>query len=136
MTTSDQLWKTTRIYDEERGIGVEWLWDEPPMERATHFRLLLPDATQDFTAYYEFDTDILMSQRPELSWNEAHRLASEDPLVQYRAFNIRREFDREAFVEVWHKLLAPRHPSSKVRVVYSEFELDRPSQGSEWSRSS
>ena len=129
--------KPSRIFDEESGMAVEWLWDEPPMERATHFRLELPTGeAQEFIASYEYEIGLLMRRRPELSVQEATQQASSDPRVEYRAFNIGLEFDQGRFVELWHRLLVLRFPGSKVRVIYSEFELPNSRQGSEWSKSS
>jgi len=88
MQSNDQS-LTTRIYDEESGLGVEWVRDEPPMERQVHFRLLLPNGSHAFTASYEFAIGLLMRERPELNAREASSLAGSDPPVEYRAFNVR-----------------------------------------------
>ena len=91
----------TRVFDEESGLGVQWMRDEPPMERATHFRLIFPGGERDFIGYYEYETGLLMRARPDLSFSEAMRLSADDRHVEYRAYNIRREFDRQRFVELW-----------------------------------
>ena len=127
---------TNRIYDEEGGLGVEWVRDEPPMERATHFRLVLPDLSRDFIASYEFSIGLLMRERPELSASEASRLAGSDHRVQFQASNIGGDFDRDKFVEVWHKLLANRNPELAVHVIYSEFRPGISGSHSEWRKSS
>ena len=101
---------TDRIYDEESGLGVEWVRDEPPMERATHFRLVLRGGSRDFVASYEFSIGLLMRERPELSPSEAMRLARSNRRVEFQAFNIDGDFDRDKFVAIWHRLLVARYP--------------------------
>ena len=125
----------TRVFDEESGLGVQWVRDEPPMERVRHFRLLLPDGERDFIGYYEYSTGLLMRQTPGLSVSEVIRLTENDWRVEYRAYNIRAEFDREKFVELWARLLANRHPGLRAEVIYGEFTELWSVDGREWRAS-
>lgn len=125
-----------RAYDEESGLGVEWVRDEPPLERATHFRLMLPDGSREFIASYEFSTGLIMRERPELSISEVTRLAASNRRVEFQASNIGGDFDRNKFVEVWHRLLVARNPELAVHVIYSEFRPGISASHAEWRKSS
>ena len=68
MVQSGDQWETKCIVDQESGMGVEWVRDEPPMERHVHFRLLIKGSEVPFSASYEFGSDRIFRENRGLSW--------------------------------------------------------------------
>ena len=111
----------TSIYDEESGLGVEWVRDEPPMERRTHFRLWIKGREVPFSAWYEFGSDRLHRRlRAEgVSVAEIIKMTPSEDTMFYEAQNINAVFDRDKFLELWQRVLSKRH-SYSVGVRYLE----------------
>jgi hypothetical protein len=119
MQAGDQL-RTTRIYDEENGLGIEWVRDEPPMERRSHFRLLVGDREIPFSASVEFGSDRAMGENPDMSFDDLLSSISSNRALVLTAQNIDADFDPDIFLQIWHELLSRDRPNTSVGVVYSE----------------
>lgn len=133
MTQSGNESAANRMYDEDSGLGVEWVRSDPPMERQIHLQLLIGDRQIPFIAYYEYGIDRLMRENPRLSSADVLKLSSSSHSIIYTAFNIDAEFDRDQFVQIWHRLMTSKHPSFAVGVIYSEKDQSSPSN-LKWSQ--
>lgn len=111
---------TNRVYDEVRGLGVEWVRDEPPMESRSHFRLLVGDREVPFSATYEFGIDRAKRENPNMSFDELLSSMSSDRVIVFTARDIDADFDPDNFLQIWHKLLSRDRPNTSVGVIYSE----------------
>jgi hypothetical protein len=130
----------TIIFDPERrrsthlesGLAVQWVRDEPPMERNTHFKLIVGGAEVPFEASYSFGDDKIKQQYPDADAVELHRRLSELREMNYRAVNIRTHFDKEVFVQVWQNLVQQGVSPYRVSTYYTEFAGPDPSNRKEW----
>lgn len=132
MQSGDQA-EAKRIYDVVTGLGVEWVRDEPPMERHSHFRLLIGESAIPFSASYEFGIDRAKRENPEMSIDEVLSLMSSDRVIIFKAQNIAADFDRDNFLQIWRELLSRDRPNSTVGVIYWETNKADGSRR-EWSK--
>lgn len=104
---------TNRTYDVVAGLGVEWVYDEPPMERRSHFRLLIGDRAFPFAALCEFGIDRAKRENPAMSFDDMMRLLPADDVVVFAAQDIDADFDPDTFLQVWQKLLSLDRPNKR-----------------------
>jgi hypothetical protein len=87
----------TIVFDPERrrsthlesGLAVQWVRDEPPMERHTHFKLIVDRIEVPFEASYDFGRDKIKEKYPDADVFEVDRLATALRELNYSAVNIR-----------------------------------------------
>lgn len=130
---SDDRADANRIYDIVMGLGVEWVRDEPPMERRSHFRLLIGDREVPFSASIEFGSDRAQRENPNMSMDELLSSISSNRAIVFKAQNIDADFDPDNFLQIWHKLLSRDRPNTSVGVIYSETNKAGESR-LEWSK--
>lgn len=85
----------------ETGLAVEWVRDEPPMERSTYFKLIVDGIEVPFVASYDYGEDKIKKANPDIGALELDRLSTALWEKNYRAVNIKAHFDKQIFVEVW-----------------------------------
>ena len=126
MTEALDQCKKIPVYDKESGLGVQWVRDERPMERYSHFLLLIGERAVPFGASFSFGVDFAKRENPKISVSELFDLMRSDHVMVYKAQQIDAEFDREKFVGVWQRLVSRGMSHLQVGVVYSEWnEVDR-----------
>jgi hypothetical protein len=131
----------TIIFDPERrrsthvesGLAVQWVRDEPPMERATRFKLIVDRIEVPFEASYNYGDDKIRRQYPDADFLEVHRRASELWEKNYRAVNIRAFFEKDLFLKVWQHLVSQGLTVYRVSTYYTEFTGYDPGSRKEWS---
>ncbi|WP_213288462.1 hypothetical protein [Bradyrhizobium sp. sGM-13] len=116
----------------ESGLAVQWVRDEPPMERRTHFKLIVGGADVPFEASYDFGYYKIKQQYPDADAVELYRRCSELCEMNYRAVNIRTHFDKEVFVQVWQNLVQQGVSPYRVSTYYTELAGPDPSTRKEW----
>ena len=122
-----------RSTDVESGLAVQWVRDEPPMERSTHFKLIFGGAEVPFEASYDFGEDKIKQQYPEADFLEISQRLNDLNEKNYRAGNIRAQFDKEVFVKVWQNLVQQGRSVYRVSTFYTEFVGLDPSSRKEWN---
>jgi hypothetical protein len=131
----------TIIFDPERrrsthlesGLAVQWVRDEPPMERRTHFKLIAGGAEVPFEASYDYGQDKIKKQYPDADALEIGERTSNLRELNYRAVNITGRFDPEDFVQVWRDLVSQGHRVYRVSTYYTELAGNNPGNSKEWS---
>jgi len=121
-----------RSTDTESGLGVQWVRDEPPMERRTHFKLIVGGVELPFEASYDFGDDKIKRQYPDADYLEIHERLSQLREMNYRAVNIKADFDKEVFVKVWQNLVQQGVRPYRVSTYYVEFAGPGASGRKEW----
>jgi hypothetical protein len=130
----------TIVFDPERrrsthvesSLAVQWERDEPPMERRTHFKLIVGGAEVPFEASYNFGEDKIKQRYPDADILEIGRHVSDLLELNYRAVNIKTHFDKEVFVKVWQHLVQQGVSPYRVSTYYTEFAGPDPSRRKEW----
>jgi len=51
----------------ESGLAVQWVRDEPPMERSTHFKLIVDGIEVPFVGSYDYGEDKIKKKIPTLA---------------------------------------------------------------------
>jgi hypothetical protein len=117
----------------ESGLAVQWVRDEPPMERRTHFKLIVGGAEVPFEASYDFGRNKIKEKYPDADVFEIDRLTTALREMNYTAVNIRAQFDKEVFVKVWQNLVQQGPSVYRVSTYYTEFAGLDPSSRKDWS---
>lgn len=104
----------------ESGLAVQWLRDDPPMERRSFFVLVVDGKEVPFEASYEFGHKKIEAAHPELSFIEQAKLAMALSEKNYHASSIKVAFDRTVFVEVWRDLVSQGYSTTRVSTYYVE----------------
>jgi hypothetical protein len=117
----------------ESGVAVQWLRNEPPMERQTHFKLIVEGSETPFAGTYDNGWSKLQQKYPEADAVELHRKVSALRHLDYSASNIKARFDADVFVRVWQDLMAKRLPGYRISTHYVEFRGGDPANKKEWS---
>ena len=93
----------TIIHDPERrrsthletGLAVQWVRDEPPMERQTHFKLIADGIETPFVATYDYGEPKLKARYPNMSALEFNERMGSVQEKNFHAINLKRDFDRD-----------------------------------------
>jgi hypothetical protein len=117
----------------ESGLAVQWVRDEPPMERRTHFKLIVGGAEVPFEASYDFGDNKIKQQYPDADFLEISQRLNDLHEKNYSAVNIRAHFDKEVFVKVWQNLVQQGLSVYRVSTHYTEFTGHGPSSRKDWS---
>lgn len=104
----------TIIHDPERrrsthletGLAVQWVRDEPPMERQTHFKLIADGIETPFVATYDYGEPKLKARYPNMSALEFNERMGSVQEKNFHAINLKRDFDRDLFLRVWRDLVS------------------------------
>ena len=120
MAPYPEQWEIKRVVDQETGLAVHWVRDEPPMERQAHFRLLFRGMEIPFSASYEYGNERVMRENRGRRGDAPADPASSSDVILYTAINIAGDFDRDRFIEIWHQLLSRRYGSCSVGARYLE----------------
>lgn len=131
----------TIVFDPERrrsmdlasGLAVQWVRDEPPMERRTHFKLIVDRIEVPFEASYNYGDDKIKRQYPDADAFEAYRRMKDLRELNYGAVNIRARFDKDLFLKVWQHLVQQGLTVHRVSTCYTEFTGYDPGSRKEWS---
>ena len=116
----------------ESGLAVQWVRDEPPMERSTHFKLIVDGIEVPFVGSYDYGEHKIKKKNPDVSALELDRLSTALWEKNYRAVNINVDFDKEIFVEVWRNLVSQGHGSYRISTYYAEIRGAGPNNKKEW----
>jgi hypothetical protein len=118
----------------ESGLAVQWVRDEPPMERSTRFKLIANGSEVQFDGTNDYGEYKIQKLYPDADFMEVHRRASDLKEINYSAVCVRGRFDEELFVKVWQHLLQQEHGHGVYRVSarYTVFTGDDPESGTEW----
>ena len=130
----------TIVYDPERrrsthlesGLSVQWVRDEPPMERTTRFKLMVDGIEVQFDASYDFGEDKIGQTHPDADAVEMYRHISALQEINYRAVNIRAHYDKDLFLKVWQHLLQQGRGMRRVSTYYTEFTGYDPASRQAW----
>ena len=117
----------------ESGLAVQWVRDEPPMERCTLFKLIVDGAEVPFEASYDYGDRKIQQQYPDADAIELYKRLSELREKNYRALNIRVRFDKEIFLQVWQNLVQQGLSVYRVSTYYTEYFGHGPGSHNEWS---
>ena len=116
----------------ESGLAVQWVRDEPPMERSTHFKLIVGGIEVPFTASCDYGEDKIKKANPDIGAIELDRLSTALWEKNYRAVNIEANFDKQVFVEVWRDLVSQGHSSYRISTYYTEIRTPHAGEKNEW----
>jgi len=116
----------------ESGLAVQWVRDEPPMERSTHFKLIVGRSEVPFTASYDYGEDKIRKAHPDIGHPELDRLTTALWEINYRAVNIKAKFDKQIFVEVWRDLVSQGHSRYRISTTYTEIRSPNPDDKIKW----
>ena len=105
----------------ESGLAVQWVRDEPVMERTTHFKLIVDGREIPFVGCYDHGDDKIDFPLG-LTPSEDFRLRLALRELNYNAAWIRGNFDRNLFVKVWQHLLSQGRERYRVSTYYTEYE--------------
>jgi hypothetical protein len=120
-----------RAIDRESGLVVEWVRDEPPMERRAHFTIICAGTSIPFAASFDHG-DRKISDDRSLTPGERFMRTSALKEKNYYAQNIIGEFDRAVFVELWHRIVSYGLDGFHVSVSYKEWKKHDMSDVREW----
>lgn len=104
----------------ETGLAVQWVRDEPPMERQSHFKVIAGGREFPFIASYDYGEAKLKAQYPNMTALEFNERQGELLEKNFKASNIRANFDRDIFVSVWQNLVSQALTGFKVSVFYTD----------------
>lgn len=121
-----------RATDMNSGLAVEWVRDEPPMERQTHFKIMVGGRSLPFTASYDHGDKKIREGHANLTPGERFLLTTALKEKNYYAQNIVGEFDRTIFVELWQRVVSHGLDGIRVAAHYSEFRRADGSDTKEW----
>ncbi|WP_315719354.1 MULTISPECIES: hypothetical protein [unclassified Bradyrhizobium] len=116
----------------ESGLAVQWVRDAPPMERSTHFKLLVGGVEVPFTASYDYGEDKIKKANPDIGAIELDRLSTALWEKNYRAIDIEANFDKQIFVEVWQDLVLQGHSSYRISTYYTAIRTPHATEKNEW----
>ncbi|GMO41733.1 hypothetical protein [Bradyrhizobium sp. TM233] len=116
----------------ESGLAVQWVRDEPPMERSTHFKLIVDGIEVPFVASYDYGEDKIKKAHPDTGALELDRLSTSLGEKNYRATSINANFNKQIFVEVWRDLVSQGHSSYRISTYYTEIRLAGSNGKTEW----
>ena len=93
----------TIVFDPERrrsthvesSLAVQWVRDEPPMERRTHFKLIVDGNEVPFEGSYDYGDSKIKERFPDADALERDRLVTALGEKNFKAVNIGCEFDKE-----------------------------------------
>ena len=102
------------IFDSERrrsthvesGLAVQWVRDDPPMERSKRYKLIVDGAEIPFDASYDYGEEKVKQQYPDADLFELNRRMNALQEINYHASNIPGRFDPQVFVQVWRDLVS------------------------------
>ena len=131
----------TIIHDPERrrsthletGLAVQWVRDEPPMERQTHFKLIADGIETPFVATYDYGEPKLKARYPNMSALEFNERMGSVQEKNFHAINLKRDFDRDVFLRVWQDLVAQGLSGIRVSTYYTEVGGPAPRNQRTWS---
>ena len=131
----------TIIHDPERrrsthlesGLAVQWVRNEPPMERQTHFKLIVDGIETPFVATYDYGEGKLKAQYPNMSALEFNERMGALQEKNFHAIDIKRDFDRDVFLRVWQDLVAQGLGGIRVSTYYTEVGGPDPKHQRTWS---
>lgn len=121
-----------RSTDVETGLAVQWVRDEPPMERSTRFKLIVDGIEVQFDASYDYGEDKIKKMYPDADFLEVHRRTSDLREKNYSAVNIRAYYDKELLVRVWQHLVQQGLGVYRVSTHYTEFTGYDPGSRKAW----
>jgi hypothetical protein len=119
----------------ESGLAVQWVRDEPPMERSSRFKLIAPGIEVEFNGSHDYGEYKMQKLHPDADFLEIHRLASDLREINYTADYVRATgFDEQLFLRVWQHLLRQErgHGMFRVSTYYTRFTGDDPESGVAW----
>jgi hypothetical protein len=102
------------------------------MERSTHFKLIVDGNEVPFTASYDYGEEKIKKTNPGIGALELDRLSTALWEKNYRAVNIKANFDKQIFVEVWRDLVSQGHSSYRISTYYTEIRTSNPNDKNEW----
>ncbi|WP_334151464.1 hypothetical protein [Hyphomicrobium sp.] len=121
-----------RAIDLDSGLAVQWVRDEPPMERQTHFKIICAGTSIPFAASYDHG-DKKISDDRSLTPGERFMRRSALKESNYYAQNIGGVFDRAVFVCVWRHLVSQGLTGFRVSTYYTEFHGSAVHNAKTWS---
>jgi hypothetical protein len=116
----------------ESGLAVQWVREEPPLERRDHFKLIVAGTEVPFEASYDYGEDKINKQYPSADTLERGRLVMALREINYRAVNIKGTFDKGVFVAIWQDLVQQGLDVYRASTSYTEFAGSNPSGGNTW----
>ena len=116
----------------ESGLAVQWVRDEPPMERSTRFKLIANGVEVQFDGSYDYGEHKIEKLYPDADVLEIYRRTSDLQEINHTAVHIRARFDEELFVKVWQHLVQQGHDVYRVSTYYVEFAGCDPNSRKEW----
>ncbi len=131
----------TIIHDPERrrsthletGLAVQWVRDEPPMERQTHFKLIADGIETPFVATYDYGEPKLKARYPNMSALEFNERMGSVQEKNFHAINLKRDFDRDLFLRVWRDLVSQGLDGFRISTHYAEVASPDPKSQRTWS---
>lgn len=78
------------------------------------------------------DEEKIKKTNPGIGALELDRLSTALWEKNYRAVNIKANFDKQIFVEVWRDLVSQGHSSYRISTYYTEIRTSNPNDENEW----
>jgi hypothetical protein len=130
----------TIVFDPERrrsthvesSLAVQWVRDEPPMERRTHFKLIVDGNEVPFEGSYDYGDSKIKERFPDADALERDRLVTALGEKNFKAVNIGCEFDKEIFLETRRNLVSQGLKSFRVSTYYIEVNRADPASERVW----
>jgi hypothetical protein len=73
----------------ESGLAVQWVRDEPPMERSTRFKLIANGSEVEFDGTNDYGEHKIRKLYPDADFTEVHRRATDLREINYSAVVLR-----------------------------------------------